>query len=211
MAFCSGCGVEVTESWRYCPKCGKPAPGETRAETGNASVGAPMAPALATPTSNAERVAQSRADQAVPSRPPTCLSHPDRAAVSSCSICAEAFCVECLDEVGPGATCGACRPVSRTQGSRGPAWAGPGVKTEATKKANQAFWASIIGIFFCGPIVEVFALIQANQVIREVEASPVPIEGFDRAKKARVISIVVLVLWGLYVVSTALNSSVGGK
>ena len=84
------------------------------------------------------------------------------------------------------------------------------MRTEATKKANQAFWASIIGIFFCGPIVEIFALIQANQVIREVEASPVPVEGFDRAKKARVISIVVLVLWGLYFVGAVLNSSAGG-
>jgi hypothetical protein len=129
-----------------------------------------------------------------------CIQHPKRAAVVSCSICAEPFCAECVDQVGPAAMCASCAAAE----GRAPYGGQPGsqpVETAMTKQAREALILSIVGFFCCGILLEPMALVKAIKVRRQAKISPVRIKGHEEATIAMVISIIALILW--VVVTTA--------
>ena len=77
---------------------------------------------------------------------------------------------------------------------------GAAVKTEATAIANEAFRLSLIGILCFGIIVEPIAYFRAKKALEMMDASPFPVEGYDRARSAKRISTVMIVIWALFTV-----------
>jgi hypothetical protein len=123
-----------------------------------------------------------------------CKNHPNASAVDRCAGCAEPFCPDCLVEVHGQKYCGSCK-VMALQGQ-------PIVVEEPTipcKEANEALTCAIISMIcpgLIGLILAGIALSKSSKAKQIIEADPRML-GAGKVKAARIISIVVLIIWGL--------------
>jgi hypothetical protein len=120
-----------------------------------------------------------------------CRNHPGTPAVARCAGCAEAFCTNCLVDMGGQPYCGSCK-VMAMRGS-------PivDVATIPCKEATTALVLSIIGLVVCGIILEPLALSKAAQAKKMIAANP-RMTGLGKANAATVIAIIGLILWAIF-------------
>ncbi len=127
-----------------------------------------------------------------------CKNHPTIAAVDRCSGCAEPFCPDCLVEIHGQKYCGSCK-VMALQGQ-------PAVLVEEAtipcKEANEALTYAIVGIIFCGIILEPIALSKAAKAKKMIALNP-RLSGSGKATAATVIGVVMLGLWVLGILANA--------
>ncbi len=119
-----------------------------------------------------------------------CKNHPGTAAVARCAGCAEAFCPNCLVEIGGKHYCGSCKVL---------AIHGQPIAEEATMpcaEAKQALIYSIVGLFICGIILGPVAISKAIQAKRQIAEDP-RLTGSGQATAALIIAIIALILWAI--------------
>jgi hypothetical protein len=127
------------------------------------------------------------------------MNHPRSEATCACSVCAEAFCSQCVDQAGVGATCKSCLAAD---GASAFARSGAApVETPASGLAKEALVLSIIGIFCLGIVLEPMALYKALKARNQIASSPVPMKGAGKATAAIVIASIVLGLWVLGIIA----------
>lgn len=132
-----------------------------------------------------------------------CKNHPAVTAVDRCAGCAEAFCGDCLVEIQGKKYCAACKQMAM----KGP----PVITEEATipcKEANEALTYAIVSIFCLGIVLAPIALSKASKAKNMIEMNP-QLAGSGKVTAARIIAIVVLVLWVIGMV--ARFSSIGRR
>lgn len=117
-----------------------------------------------------------------PGEPPAvaCLNHPGRAAVCTCSLCAESFCAECVDAPGAFATCRQCKAAdARELEPRDGA---------ATAAASEALTWALVSIFCFGFILGPVAFVKAVKAKHLAEENSWPSKGMGKATAAQWIS-----------------------
>jgi hypothetical protein len=117
-----------------------------------------------------------------------CKTHPGVPAADRCAGCAEAFCRNCLVNVGGQNYCASCK-VLAVQGR--PMYE---QATVASATADDTLKYAIIGIFCFGIILEPMAILKALKAKREIAADPM-LTGEGKANAALIIGIIGLVLW----------------
>lgn len=127
-----------------------------------------------------------------------CKNHPTIAAASRCAGCAEAFCDNCLVELGGQKYCGSCK-VMAIKGQPMLAEA-----TEPCEEAKQALIYAIVGLVICGIILEPIALSKAFKAKQLMKDNP-RLTGSGKATAAMVIAFIGLALWVLGMASKFAN------
>jgi hypothetical protein len=125
-----------------------------------------------------------------------CVNHPEAEAYDRCAGCAEAFCDSCLVDLQGEKYCGECKVM---------AVRGRPMAEEATipcKEANEALIIAIIGIFFCGIILEPIAFFKALAAQKKIGEDP-RLAGSGKATAAMIIGIVgfILSIVGVYILT----------
>jgi hypothetical protein len=118
-----------------------------------------------------------------------CKNHPGVAAVARCAGCAEAFCANCLVDIGGRQYCGSCKTMEA-----GAAGSMPEEATIPCKEASEALTYSIVGLFCFGFILEPIALVKAFKAKQMIAENP-RLAGSGKVTAAIIIGIVGLVLW----------------
>lgn len=121
-----------------------------------------------------------------------CRNHPGVEATGRCAGCAEAFCSNCLVEIGGKPYCASCKTLSANPNAA----VMPEEATIPCKEANEALTLSIIGIFCFGIILEPLALVKASKARKMMAENP-RLAGSGKATAATIIAVVALVLWVL--------------
>ena len=119
-----------------------------------------------------------------------CKNHPDVAAASRCTGCAEAFCPNCLVDIGGQKYCGSCKVL---------AVSGRPVVEQATVPcalADEAFKQALIVIICFGIILGPMAVVKGLKAKREIAADP-SLTGDGKATAAIIIGSLDAVLWVL--------------
>ena len=119
-----------------------------------------------------------------------CKDHPDIEAAARCTGCQEPFCGNCLVEMGGVQYCASCKSM---------AIEGALVAEEATvecKEAAEALKYAIIGIFCFGIFLGPVAISKANSAKKLIAENP-RLTGAGKADAAKIIGIIVIVLWVL--------------
>jgi len=123
-----------------------------------------------------------------------CKNHPNVEAVDRCAGCAEPFCPDCLVDIHGQKYCGSCK-IMALKGQ-------PAIVEEPTipcKEANQALTYAIVGGVcpgLIGIILAVVALSKASAAKKLIDADP-RLLGAGKVKAARIIAIIVLIIWGV--------------
>ena len=94
-------------------------------------------------------------------------------------------------------------PALRQAGGEAVALANQAAIEAAKKKANQAFWYSIVGIFFFGIILGPAAFIKAGSANKTLTELGQPPDG--KATTARVLGAIVTVFWVIGVLARVLE------
>ena len=124
-----------------------------------------------------------------------CRNHADVAASDRCAGCAEAFCDNCLVEVGGQKYCNSCKVIA-IQGK-------PITLEEATipcPLAGEALKYAIIGLFCFGMILGPVAISKAINAKKEINADP-RLTGSGKANAAIAVGVIGLVLWVIGLIS----------
>lgn len=119
-----------------------------------------------------------------------CKNHPDLEAVARCVGCNEAFCQNCLVEVGGNMYCGACK-IMAVQGT--PSFVDESVMVPC-EEAKEALKYSLIGIFCFGFILEPIAISKALKAKKRIKEEG-NLTGEGKANAALIIGIVFTILW----------------
>lgn len=119
-----------------------------------------------------------------------CKNHPDADAGARCPGCQEAFCGDCLVQVGGQRYCGACK-VMALQG-RPHALGEEGLTMCAT--ASEGLTFSVVGFLFLGFIFAPLAIVRAVKARREIAADP-RLMGSGKVLGAQILAFIGLALW----------------
>jgi len=119
-----------------------------------------------------------------------CKNHPGVAVIDRCAGCAEAFCQNCLVEIGGQKYCASCK-VMALEGRGGPVAA---AATKPCEEADAALKYAIIGIFCFGIILEPMAISKALKAKSLINADRT-LTGSGKATAALIIGIIGLLLW----------------
>jgi hypothetical protein len=123
-----------------------------------------------------------------------CKNHPNVEAAARCAGCQESFCSNCLVELNGINYCGSCK----TMAVQGKPFAEE--LTMPCKEASEALKYAIIGIFCFGIILGPMAISKASNAKKMIEDDP-RLTGAGKADAAKIIGIVVIVLWSLGLIS----------
>jgi aerobic-type carbon monoxide dehydrogenase small subunit (CoxS/CutS family) len=124
-----------------------------------------------------------------------CKNHSFAPAVGRCSGCAEAFCGNCLVEVGGQRYCASCKTMA-LQGQAPMV----DIATEPCPDAGQALAFAIVGLFICGIILEPIAISKAMSAKKMIAENP-RLTGSGKATAAMVIAIIGLVVWAIALIA----------
>jgi hypothetical protein len=89
-------------------------------------------------------------------------------------------------------------------GTQPPAYGTGGQQTESSATASLAI--AIIGLFVCGIIGGIIAIIMANNAQKKIEASGGRLGGLSQAKAARIIGIIDIVGWAVFILLVSAGS-----
>lgn len=119
-----------------------------------------------------------------------CRNHPGVAATGRCEGCAEAFCHNCLVDIGGRQYCGSCK-VSAVSGAPVPEEA-----TIPCKEAKESLIYAIVGLFCFGIILGPVAISKAMTAKKMIAQNP-RLTGSGKAQAGFILGILVTIFWVL--------------
>lgn len=124
-----------------------------------------------------------------------CCNHPETPAVGHCAGCAEAFCGNCLLELGGSLYCGSCKVLAL--GGRTPMLE---KMMRPCEEAGSAMSSAVIGFFIFGFILQPVAIIKALGARKQIADNPL-LTGWGKANAALTLALIGLTLTILNFVS----------
>ena len=124
-----------------------------------------------------------------------CCNHGETPAVGHCAGCAEAFCGNCLLDLGGNLYCGSCKVLALN--GRTPMLE---KVMSPCAEAGSAMSSAVVGFFILGHILQPVAIIKALEARKQIAADP-RLTGWGKANAALALAVVGLILLGLNLIA----------